>query len=128
MQSVIIFDLSGNIRIGEDSLLIHNTIREALARGERRLLLNLADISRIDSSGLGELVAAYATCSREGAELKLLNLTQGVRELMVITKLLIVFEVYEDEGEALESFEAAFPESAKSAAVTGKLKNSVLDV
>lgn len=108
--------------------MIHNTIREALARGERRLLLNLADISRIDSSGLGELVAAYATCGREGAELKLLNLTQNVRELMVITKLLIVFDVYEDEGEALESFNAAFPGNADSAAVTGKLKNSVLDV
>jgi anti-sigma B factor antagonist len=122
-ESILILDLVGNIRIGEDSIRIHNTLRQLLQRGEKRILLNLAGVSHIDSSGLGELVGGYATCQREGAELKLLNLTTRVRELMMITKLLIVFDVFEDEREAIASFGAPVPqtETARSAAATGKL-------
>jgi anti-sigma B factor antagonist len=122
-ESILILDLKGNIRIGEDSLNVHRTLRQLLERGEKRILLNLADVSYIDSSGLGELVGAYATCRKQGVELKLLNLTARVRELMVITKLLIVFEVYEDEREAIASFGApeAQVDDSLSAAATGKL-------
>lgn len=129
-ESILILDLKGNIRIGEDSIHIHETLRQLLARGEKRILLNLADVSYIDSSGLGELVAGYTTCKREGAELKLLNLTHRVRELMVITKLLIVFEVFDDEREALASFDnaAAYEGLRASEAATGKLKNTLLDL
>lgn len=129
-ESVLILDLKGNIRIGEDSFNIHNTLRQALARGEKRILLNLADVSYIDSSGLGELVAGYTTCRREGAELKLLHLTRRVRELMVITKLLIVFETFDDEAEALKSFTNNVSSNGLSAseAATGKLKNTLLDL
>jgi anti-sigma B factor antagonist len=123
VESILILDLKGNIRIGEDSAHIHNTLRQALARGEKRILLNLAEISYIDSSGLGEIVGGYATCKREGADLKLLNLTKRVRELMVITKLLIVFDVFEDEAEAIASFGAAEPQTGvqQSDAATAKL-------
>lgn len=123
LESILILDLAGNIRMGEDSAHIHNTLRQALARGEKRILLNLENISYIDSSGLGEIVAGYATCQREGAELKLLNLTKRVRELMIITKLLIVFDVFEDEREAVASFGPSEPhiEVAQSDAATAKL-------
>jgi anti-sigma B factor antagonist len=129
-ESILILDLKGNIRIGEDSLHIHNTLRQALARGEKRILLNLADVSYIDSSGLGELVAGYATCQREGADLKLLHLTHRVRELMVITKLLIVFDVFDDESEAIKSFDNVESNNGPrpSEATTGKLKNTLLDI
>lgn len=123
LESILILDLAGNIRIGEDSTQIHNALRQALARGEKRILLNLAEISYIDSSGLGEIVGGYATCQREGADLRLLNLTKRVRELMIITKLLIVFEVFENEQEAIASFGAPEPqiEVAQSDAATAKL-------
>jgi anti-sigma B factor antagonist len=104
LESVLILDLAGNIRIGEDSTRIHNALRQALARGEKRILLNLAEVAYIDSSGLGEIVGGFATCQREGADLKLLNLVNRVRELMVMTKLLIVFDVSDNESEAIASF------------------------
>jgi anti-sigma B factor antagonist len=129
VESILILDLKGNIRIGEDSTRIHDTLRQVLARGEKRILLNLAEVSYIDSSGLGELVAGYATCRREGADLKLLHLTQRVRELMVITKLLIVFDVFDDEQEAIKSFDNAESNNGRaSEAATGKLKNTLLDI
>jgi anti-sigma B factor antagonist len=122
-ESILILDLKGNIRIGEDSIHVHRTLRQLLERGEKRVLLNLEGVANIDSSGLGELVAGYATFSREGASLKLLNLTRRVRELMVITKLLIVFDVFEDEREAIASFGAPEPQTDESlsAAATAKL-------
>jgi anti-sigma B factor antagonist len=123
LESVLILDLKGNIRIGEDSTRIHNSLRQALARGEKRILLNLAEVAYIDSSGLGEIVGGFATCQREGADLKLLNLVNRVRELMVMTKLLIVFDVFDDESEAVASFGAPGPQAevAQSDAATAPL-------
>lgn len=123
VESVLILDLKGNIRIGGDSTNLHNTLRQALARGEKRILLNLAEVAYIDSSGLGEIVAGFATCQREGGELKLLHLVNRVRELMVMTKLLIVFDVFDVESEAIASFGAPEPqiEVAHSDAATAPL-------
>ena len=102
--SVAIVDLDGQIRIGETNINLHKTIHELVASGERNVLLNLANVNHIDSSGLGELVASHATLEKNDGEMKLLNLTQRVAELMMITKLLTVFDVFEDEAKAVASF------------------------
>lgn len=101
---VAILDLAGKIRLGEGNLDLHRSLRSLVEQNEKKVLLNLAEVSSIDSSGLGELVAGYATLERSGGELKLLNLTERVNELMVITKLLTVFDVFEDEALAISSF------------------------
>jgi anti-sigma B factor antagonist len=103
-DSVVILDLEGKIRLGEGNLELHQTLRLLVERGEKRILLNLADVSNIDSSGLGELIAGYATLQKNDGDLKLFNLTDRVNELMVITKLLTVFEIYDNEADAIESF------------------------
>lgn len=102
---VVILDLDGQIRLGEANINLHNTIRELVGAGEKSLLLNLERVTNIDSSGLGELVAGYTTLEREGGDLKLLKLNSSVVQLMMITKLLTVFDVYDDEGEAVASFD-----------------------
>src|SRR6187549_3936046 len=104
--SVTVLDLQGNIRLGEGNIELHNILRFLVEKGGRRVLLNLAEVSYIDSSGLGELVAGYTTLQKHQGELKLLHLTVRVRELMVITKLLTVFDVYDSETEAINSFHA----------------------
>lgn len=102
--SVAIVDLDGQIRIGETNINLHKTIHKLVAGGERSVLLNLANVTHIDSSGLGELVAGHATLEKNDGEMKLLNLTQRVSELMMITKLLTVFDVFDDEAKAVASF------------------------
>ena len=101
---VVIVDLNGQIRLGETNINLHKTIQELVAAGERNVLLNLANVTHIDSSGLGELVAGHATLEKNDGEMKLLNLTDRVSELMMITKLLTVFDVFENESEAVASF------------------------
>lgn len=101
---VTILDLTGEIRMGEGSTSLRNSIRGLVSGGNKKLLLNLAGVSYIDSSGIGELIANYTTASRDGGQVKLLNLTDKVQDLLVITKLLTVFDVYETETEALGSF------------------------
>jgi anti-sigma B factor antagonist len=118
--SVTVLDLQGNIRLGEGNIELHNILRFLVEKGERRILLNLADVSYIDSSGLGELVAGFATLQKNGGELKILHLTGRVHELMVITKLLTVFEVFDNEQEAIDSFQAD-SENAQTEKTTGKL-------
>ena len=121
--SVTVLDLKGNIRLGEGNIELHNILRFLVEKGERRILLNLAEVSYIDSSGLGELVAGYTTLQKNGGELKILRLTERVHELMVITKLLTVFDVFENEQEAVDSFQAVSQnvETEQTSAVTGKL-------
>jgi len=102
--NVIVLDIDGNLRIGGDSSALQKAIRRLLAEGQHQILLNLAHVSYIDSSGLGELIASHITLKKSGGEVKLVNLTPRVRELMIITKLLTVLDVYEDEAEALDSF------------------------
>lgn len=101
---VTILDLNGEVRIGDSSVALRNSVRNLADQGKTKLLLNLAGVKYIDSSGIGELIANYTTVSRQGGQLKLLNLTDRIQNLLVITKLLTVFDSYEDEAEALKSF------------------------
>jgi len=99
-----VLDLSGRITLGEGSALLRSTIRELLEEKRFRILVNLADINYIDSSGIGELVSAYTTVKNRGGELKLLHLTKKVHDLLQITKLYTVFDVHSDETGAIRSF------------------------
>ena len=101
---VTILDLTGEVRIGEGSIALRDSIRQLADRGKQKVLLNLAGVKYMDSSGVGELIANYTTLRRQGGQLKLLNLTDRIQNLLVITKLLTVFDSYEDEAEALKSF------------------------
>jgi anti-sigma B factor antagonist len=101
---VAILDLEGEVRMGDSATALRGAIRGLVAGGNQKILLNLAGVRYIDSSGIGELIANYTTVGRGGGQLKLLNLTDKVQDLLVITKLLTVFDVYEDESEALSSF------------------------
>ena len=105
--SVVIVDLDGQIRIGETNIDQHKTVHELVAAGERKVLLNLARVTHIDSSGLGELVASHATMEKNEGEMKLLSVTERIAELMMITKLLTVFDVFEKEDVAVASFGSA---------------------
>ncbi len=101
---ITILDMDGKITIGEGSVALRTAIRRLLEEGKKKILLNLAKVNYIDSSGIGELVSSYTAINKEGGQLKLLNLTQKLEDLLTITKLLTVFDVYESEDEALASF------------------------
>lgn len=101
---VAVLDLNGELRIGDSSTALRGAIRSLVAEGNKKILLNLGGVKYIDSSGIGELIANYTTVGRGGGQLKLLNLTDKVQDLLVITKLLTVFDVYDNESEALGSF------------------------
>ena len=102
---VTILDMSGSVRMGEGAVSLRNSIRGLNDEGKKKILLNLAGVKNIDSSGIGELIANYTTVSRDGGQLKLLNLTDKIQNLLVITKLLTVFDSFDNEAEALSSFE-----------------------
>ena len=104
VDDVTVLDLTGQIRIGENTIKLRTAIREYVSKGVKKLLVNLEDVTHIDSSGLGDLVSGYVSMEKNGGVLKLLNLTDRVSELMMITKLLTVFETFEDEKEAVSSF------------------------
>ena len=103
-NGVTILDIHGKITIGEGSAEIRNTVRDLLQAGRKKILLNMGDVSYVDSSGIGELVSSYTTVTNQGGDLKLLNLTNKLKELLAITKLLTVFDSYNDEQEALDSY------------------------
>jgi len=102
--AVTIVDLSGKISLGEGSALLRKTIRDLIEGGQTKILLNLGDINYIDSSGIGELVSGFTAVRNRNGELKLLNLTKKVHDLLQITKLFTVFDVYTDEGTAVRSY------------------------
>ena len=104
-KDVIILDLAGTIRAGDDITNLREVLRTVAGKGEKKIIVNLAEVTHIDSSGLGELVSGYVSLQKGDGELKLLHLTERVSELMMITKLLTVFDVHEDEEEAVRSFE-----------------------
>lgn len=104
VDGVTVLDIHGKITIGEESAELRNTVRSLLQAGKTKLLLNLGDVSYVDSSGIGELVSSYTTVSNQGGQLKLLNLTKKLRELLAITKLLTVFDSFDDEEKAVASF------------------------
>ena len=104
IDGVTVMDLSGRITLGEGSVVLRDVVRDLLSKGKKKILANLADVSYIDSSGIGELVSAYTTVKNQGGELKLLNLTKKVHDLLQITKLYTVFDVKDDEASAIKSF------------------------
>jgi anti-sigma B factor antagonist len=104
VDGITIMDLSGRITLGEGSVVLRDQIREVLGKGEKKILLNLGDVTYIDSSGIGELVSAFTTVRNQGGELKLLNLTKKVHDLLQITKLYTVFDVKDDEASAVKAF------------------------
>lgn len=101
---VSVLDAVGRITLGEGSSAFRETVRDLIGKGNKKILLNLAEVSYIDSSGIGELVSAFTTVTNHGGQLKLLNLNKRVKDLLQITKLYTVFEVHEDEGAAVRSF------------------------
>src|SRR5262250_2950440 len=104
VDGVTIVDLSGRITLGEGSTMLRDIVRDLIAKGNKKILLNLGDVTYIDSSGIGELVSAFTTVRNGGGELKLLNLTKKVHDLLQITKLYTVFDVRDDEAAAVKSF------------------------
>jgi anti-sigma B factor antagonist len=106
VDGVTIVDLSGRITLGEGSAVLRDTVRELIRKGQKKILLNLAEVSYIDSSGIGELVSAYTSLRNQAGDLKLLNLTKKVHDLLQITKLYTVFDIKDDEAAAVASFGA----------------------
>ena len=104
VNGIVIVDLSGRITLGEGSVLLRDLVRDLVTKGQRKILLNLGDVTYIDSSGIGELVSAFTTVRNQGGELKLLNLTKKVHDLLQITKLYTVFDVKDDEATAVAAF------------------------
>jgi anti-sigma B factor antagonist len=105
--NVVILDLNGRITIGEEAASLRDTIKEHLDSGQKNILLNLAGVSYLDSTGLGQFVGSFATVTSRGGQLKLLNLQKKLQELLQITKLITVFETYTNESAAVRSFGAA---------------------
>jgi anti-sigma B factor antagonist len=104
LNDVTIVDLRGRITLGEGSATVRGTVHDLLSNGVKRILLNLGDVNYIDSSGIGELVSAFTAVKKQGGELKLLNLSKRVHDLLQITKLYTVFDVGDDEAVAVKSF------------------------
>jgi anti-sigma B factor antagonist len=104
VDGITVVDMSGRITLGEGSVVLRDTIRDLVAKGQKKILLNLGDVTYIDSSGIGELVSAFTSVRREGGDLKLLNLTKKVHDLLQITKLYTVFDIKDDEATAIKSF------------------------
>jgi len=101
---VSVVDVAGRITLGEGSSALRDTIKELVGNGHTKILLNLGEVSYIDSSGIGELVSGFTTVTNKGGQLKLLNLNKRVKDLLQITKLYTVFDVHEDEPNAVRSF------------------------
>ena len=128
VRGAIVIDLEGKVLIGETNRQLHEALRQLVAEGKKRVILNLEKVVMIDSSGLGEIVAGFSTLVKAGGSLKLVNMPARVTDLMTVTKLYTVFDVYETEAEAIDSFgdgevEAAQPvdESASSARTASSL-------
>lgn len=126
VDDIAILDLAGKITIGENNRHLHDSLKRLVAEGNRRVILNLAKVTFIDSTGLGEIVAGYSTLKTNGGSLKLINLPERVTDLMTITKLYTVFDIYGSEAEGIKGFEEAgkpdtqplddgFPAEAKAA-------------
>jgi anti-sigma B factor antagonist len=104
VNGVTVVDMSGRITLGEGSVVLRDTVRDLVSKGEKKILLNLGNVTYIDSSGIGELVSAFTSVRNQGGELKLLNLTKKVHDLLQITKLYTVFDIKDDETAAIGAF------------------------
>ena len=102
--SVTVIDATGRITLGEGASAFRDAIRDLATKGDKKILVNLSDVSYIDSSGIGEMVSSYTTVTNHGGQLKLLGLNKRVKDLLQITKLYTVFEVFDDEASAVRSF------------------------
>ena len=105
VDGIVAFECSGRIVLGEESALLRDEVKKTISDGTKRIVLNLGDVNYIDSSGLGELVAAYTAATRRGGKLKLMKLTQRVQDVVQLTKVYRIFEVFNDEATAVRSFE-----------------------
>ena len=103
-DNVTILDLKGRITIGAGDVMLRDHINKVLEQGERSILLNMADVTYVDSSGMGELISSYTSVTKRDGKLKLLNLPAKIRDLLQITQLITIFEVYDNETEAVRSF------------------------
>jgi len=101
---VTVMDVAGRITLGEGSSVLRDALRDLVSKNQKKILLNLGEVSYIDSSGIGELVSGFTTVTNGGGALKLLNLNKRVKDLLQITKLYTVFDVHEDEASAIRSF------------------------
>ena len=101
---VTVVDVSGRITLGEGSSALRDALRDMITKNQKKILLNLGEVSYIDSSGIGELVSGFTTVTNQGGQLKLLGLTKRVKDLLQITKLYTVFDVHDDEAHAIRSF------------------------
>jgi anti-sigma B factor antagonist len=104
IRGITVVDVSGRITLGEGSAMLREMVKDMTGKGQIKIVLNLGDVTYIDSSGIGELVSGFTTVKNHGGELKLLNLTKKVHDLLQITKLYTVFDVHNDESSALGSF------------------------
>jgi len=104
VDGVTILDLNGRITLGEGSVQLRDSVRSLISKGQKGILLNLSEVNYIDSSGLGELVSAFTTAKNQGANVKLLGLTKKVKDVLQLTKLYTVFDIYDDEASAIASF------------------------
>ena len=104
VDGVVVLDLSGRITLGEGSVQLRDAVRGLIGKGTKNILLNMGNVDYIDSSGLGELVSAFTAARNQHAEVKLLKLTRKVHDLLQLTKLYTVFDIYDDEAGALASF------------------------
>jgi anti-sigma B factor antagonist len=104
---VVVLDLKGRVMLGEGDELLKDKVNSLMNQGRKKIVLNLAEVPYIDSAGLGEIVRTFTTVSRQGGSLKLLNLTKRITDLLSITKLLTVFETFDNEAEAVQSFAAS---------------------
>jgi len=103
-EGVTIVDLKGKITIGSGDVELRNAVLQAVNSGAKKVLINLSDVTTIDSSGVGELVSSYTTAKNRGAQLKLVNLPAKVQDVLTVTQLITVFDVYDTEDEAIRSF------------------------
>jgi anti-sigma B factor antagonist len=104
---VVVLDVKGRITLGDGDEVLKDKVNTVVGKGQKKIILNLADVPYVDSAGLGEIVRTYTTVSRQGGSLKLLNLTKRISDLLAITKLLTVFETFDSESEAVKSFSAS---------------------
>ncbi len=101
---ITVIDVAGRITLGEGSSALRDALRDLISKGQKKILLNLGDVSYIDSSGIGELVSGFTTVTNQGGQLKLLNLTKRVKDLLQITKLYTVFDVHDEESTAIRAY------------------------
>lgn len=104
---VVVLDIKGRVQLGDGDEMLKDKVNSLLNQGRKKIVLNLADVPYIDSAGLGEVVRTFTTVSRQGGQLKLLNLTKRITDLLAITKLLTVFDTYDSEQDAVQSFSAS---------------------